>query len=70
MAVVLFPNSQTAVQAERVFQREGIHCKLIPVPRHISNTCGLALRFPLAERESACGALDRAGIYHSGVYEL
>ncbi len=70
MAVALFPTTQAAVQAEALFRGEGIHCKLIPTPRHLSTTCGMALRFRAAEREHVERILDRAGISHGGIHEV
>ncbi len=70
MAVALFPTTQAAVRAEQLFEGEGIHCKLIPTPRHLSTTCGMALRFPAAEREHVEQILDRAGIHHGGIHRI
>ena len=70
MAVALFPTTQVAVRAEQLFVDEGIQCKLIPTPRHLSATCGMALRFPAADREHVQQVLDRAGIPCGGIHEL
>lgn len=70
MAVVVFPNSQMAVRAEELCKGEGIEAKLIPTPRHLSSACGLALRFPAAERERVRHLLEGAQIPHSEISEM
>jgi hypothetical protein len=32
------------MRAEKLIQVEGVSCKLIPVPRHLSSDCGVCLR--------------------------
>jgi hypothetical protein len=51
--IALFPSTSGALMAEKLFKREGIPHKIIPVPRHISSDCGVCLRFSLSERERA-----------------
>ncbi len=70
MAVVLFPTAQMAIRAEQLFKAEGIQAKLIPTPRHLSTTCGLALRFPSAESERVRRLLAGARIPHGDICEL
>lgn len=70
LAVVLFPNTQTAIQAERLLQSEGIAGKLIPIPRQFGTDCGLALRIPQRDRERVRAALERAGIRYRAIYEV
>ncbi len=70
MAVVLFPSTQLAVRAEQVFKSEGIQTKLIPTPRHLSTTCGLALRFSSTERGRVLQLLEGAHIPHGDICEL
>lgn len=45
--IILLDTTQAAIKAERVLISEGISIKLIPVPRHISHNCGIAIRFSL-----------------------
>jgi len=49
--VALFHSTSGALMAEKLFKREGIAHKIIPVPRHISSDCGVSLRFFASERE-------------------
>jgi hypothetical protein len=45
-----------AVLFERVCRKEGIAAKIVPVPRSLSASCGLACEFP-CERDEAVRAL-------------
>ncbi len=45
--IILFDTTQAAIKAEKVLISAGISIKLIPVPRHISHNCGIAIRFGL-----------------------
>ncbi len=46
-----FDITSMAVLFERVCRKEGIAAKVIPVPRSISTSCGLACEFPCGEEE-------------------
>jgi hypothetical protein len=43
--VVLFHSTSGALMAEKLFKKEGIAYKIIPVPRHLSSDCGVCIRF-------------------------
>jgi hypothetical protein len=51
--IALFPSTSGALMAEKLFKREGIPHKIIPVPRHISSDCGVCLQFSASERQRA-----------------
>jgi hypothetical protein len=51
--IALFYSTSGALMAEKLFKKEGIPHKIIPVPRHISSDCGVCLRFSASERERA-----------------
>ncbi len=50
--VALFQSTQGAIGAEKLLVHTGIKHKLIPVPRHLSSSCGFCLRFAWAERDT------------------
>lgn len=60
--VVVFRSSHLAVRAEKVVAKLGIECKLIPVPRHLSSDCGVALRFHLPDFDRVQSALTNAHV--------
>lgn len=70
MAVVLFDSVQAAIQAEHAARAEGIVAKLIPVPRHLSADCGMALRIPRSEALQVRALLERLGIPYRTVQSL
>lgn len=41
-----FDTTSMAVLFERVCRKEGIGAKIVPVPRSLSTSCGLACEFP------------------------
>ncbi|HID87857.1 MAG TPA: DUF3343 domain-containing protein [Anaerolineae bacterium] len=68
--VVLFYSTSGAVRAEKVLQRAGLGVKLIPVPRHLSSDCGVALRFEWAHREEVRSLLEGAGVEVEGLHQI
>jgi len=66
--VLLLNGTSRALRAEKVLQRAGIACKLIPVPRHLSSDCGVCLRVAWAEREAARAALAAAAVGDVGLH--
>jgi len=66
--VILVYSTSRALRAERVLQRAGIGCRLVPVPRHLSSDCGVCLRVRQADREAALRALAEAGVEVEGVH--
>jgi hypothetical protein len=51
--IALFDSTSGALMAEKLFKKNGIPHKIIPVPRHISSDCGVCLRFSASEKERA-----------------
>lgn len=47
--VITFPSTHYALKAEKVLEEAGVAIELIPVPRELSSSCGLAL--PILEEE-------------------
>ncbi len=69
-AVVLVLATSHAVRLEKVLVSEGIPCKMIPVPRHLSSDCGVCIRIRAADAEAARTAAERATIEVQGVFPL
>ncbi|NLT72872.1 MAG: DUF3343 domain-containing protein [Chloroflexi bacterium] len=68
--VVLVPSTSAALRAERVLQKAGLAVRLIPVPRELSNNCGIAARIAWGERESVTAALQAAGVEMDAIHHL
>lgn len=69
-AVLLMSSTSHALRAEKLLQRSGLACKLIPVPRHLSSDCGVCLRVAAADGEAACRVLAQAGVEVLGLHTL
>jgi len=67
--VILTYSTSRAIRAEKVLYQAGIESKLIPVPRHISSSCGVCLRIRRADQEAALRALEGAGLEIEGVHD-
>jgi hypothetical protein len=68
-AVILFHASAHALRAEKVLQRAGVSCKLIPVPRHLSSDCGVCLRLARSDAETARVTLEATGVEIAGMHD-
>lgn len=69
-AVITFPSSHYAFQAEKAFQEANLPVMLIPLPREISADCGLALLISPKLQEQAEELLSRAGVKTAGTYQI
>ncbi|HNT24933.1 MAG TPA: DUF3343 domain-containing protein [Anaerolineales bacterium] len=43
-AVILVDSTSHALRIEKLLNGQGLTCKLIPVPRHLSSDCGVCVR--------------------------
>jgi len=43
-AVILVDSTSHALRIEKLLASQGLPCKLIPVPRHLSSDCGVCVR--------------------------
>lgn len=50
-SVILFLSANHAVRAENILLKDGLTCKLIPVPRNISSDCGVCIRINRDDKE-------------------
>jgi len=66
----LVPSANHAVQGEAALLREGIRCRLIPVPRDLSSQCGVCLSVRLADRSAAATVLRAAGTVTEGIHDV
>ncbi len=48
--VAIFHSIHRVMKAEKILKKAGADFLLIPVPRQLSSDCGLAIRYPPAER--------------------
>jgi ribosomal protein S11 len=69
-AVILVHATSHALRAEKLLQKAAIRCKLIPVPRHISSSCGVCVRIAQPDREAAMQALLQACLEIESVHDI
>jgi hypothetical protein len=60
--VILTFSTGHSIRAEKVLTGAGIETKMIPVPRHLSSDCGVAVRIRRDDRESALKTLEENGV--------
>ena len=51
--ILIFRGTHQVMSAEKRLKGGGVPMRLIPVPRHLTSDCGLAIRIPLSERKRA-----------------
>ena len=66
--VAIFNSIHRVMKAEKLLKGLGLPILLIPAPRALSSDCGLAIRYPAAERESLEGALAAEGLMPEDIY--
>lgn len=67
--VLLFFSVSGAMKAEKLLKQAGIYYKLMPVPRHLSSDCGIALKFKGDDEERVLKVLE-GKVEIAGVYDL
>lgn len=46
-----FDVTSMAIMFERLFRKKGLNVKVVPVPRSLSSSCGLACEYPCEDEE-------------------
>jgi hypothetical protein len=69
-AVILVYSTSHAIRAEKVLDKAGLSCKLIPVPRHLSSDCGVCIRIMQIDQAAALQALEAARVEMEGVHHI
>lgn len=67
--IMTFPSTHSAMKAERALSEANLRAIVIPVPRHITADCGIALRFSSERRSEVEAVLASVGVEFKGVYE-
>jgi hypothetical protein len=70
VAVLTFSSTHAALQAERRLKEKGFCGELVPVPREISASCGLAWLGKKEDVEEARAELDASGVEVEGLKVL
>lgn len=67
---VLFETTHMALLFERACREAGLAAKIVPVPRSLSTSCGMACLFPCDQKPRLNEILSSKHIEISGFYEL
>jgi hypothetical protein len=60
--VAIFNSIHRVMKAEKLLKELKLPILLIPAPRSLSSDCGLAIRYPLEQREAVESALAAASL--------
>lgn len=68
--VATFHSVHEALQFEKIIKAAELHLQLIPVPREISSSCGIAAKFSPDIREKIENIIAKEQLEVDGVYVL
>ncbi|AER66424.1 hypothetical protein Tlie_0689 [Thermovirga lienii DSM 17291] len=68
--IATFETTHMAILFERSFRKEGLSVKIVPVPRSISSSCGLACRFPCDQKDYIVKTCKEKGIEIQSFHEI
>jgi hypothetical protein len=60
--LALFQSTRAVITAERIMVKQGIRCKIIPVPRSISSECGMAIEIDKRDESAVRELCTQAGV--------
>lgn len=63
-----FKSVSYAMKAEAVFKKNNIKFKIIPVPRSISSSCGLCIRFYKEDRDKLISTINNNNLEYENIY--
>ncbi len=69
-AVILVDSTSHGVRIEKLLNQSGLHCKLIPPPRHLTSDCGVCVRIFKQEIEEIRALLFEHQIHIQSIEEL
>lgn len=65
---ITFKSVSYAMKFETVIKKFNINIKIIPVPRSISSSCGLCVRFNLADNDELQNIINKHKLEYSRIY--
>jgi hypothetical protein len=66
-AYVLVYSTSHALRIEKLFEKNCLNCRLVPVPRHLSSDCGVCVRIDQKCIIDAQQIIGQAGIETKGI---
>jgi len=68
--VAVFPSTSQALKAEKVLRAAGAEFIMMPTPREISTSCGLAVKFSPDNTEEYCKHLTENQVQVEGIFRI
>ncbi|WP_366923508.1 DUF3343 domain-containing protein [Metallumcola ferriviriculae] len=68
--VITFDTTHDAVKSEVILKEQQARFLLIPTPRSISASCGMAVKFLWEDKESIIAILLEQGVRYHGVHHI
>ena len=69
-SVLLVCSITFALQVEKHLIKASIKCKLIPIPRHLSSSCGVCVRIATKDKEKSEKLLLSSHVPLDGLHDL
>ncbi|NLW16950.1 MAG: DUF3343 domain-containing protein [Firmicutes bacterium] len=66
--VITFYSTYWAFEAETLLQEHGFQCRLRPVPREFSSSCGICAEVLAEDMESILALLEEQGLEYDATY--
>lgn len=67
---ITFPSTHLALRWETLAKKENLEVKIIPVPRQISSSCGLAGKFSCEKLEQVLNLCTGKNIDFENIYQF
>ncbi len=68
--VIVFPSTSQALKAEKVLKQAGAEFVMMPTPREISTSCGLAVKLRPDNTDECLRQLTRHQVQMEGVFRV
>ncbi len=66
--IITFHSTYWAFEAEEVLQAHGFQCRLRPVPREFSSSCGICAEVLAKDMDEILSLLQERGLEHDATY--
>lgn len=70
ICLATFKTTSAALMFERTCKASGINTRIVPVPRKLSSSCGLACEFPCDSRGAIDELIDSKRINVAGIHVI
>ncbi len=67
---VLFPSAHEAMKLDRLLTKEAVAHELVPIPRRLGSSCGVAMRVLPKDGARVAALAERGGVRTEGYHQL